>query len=186
MIPRPRLPFARLTLAMLMAATLALGVAAAVSSSPALAMEPEERLADPALEERARDLSKGLRCVVCQNQSIDDSNAELAQDLRRVVRERLAEGDTNDEVIDYVVARYGDYVLLRPPMNTRTLLLWFGPAAAVLGAAVWATLWVARRRRIPAAGPEPLSEEERRRLDELTRGGPDDGDGGLSTGRSGA
>lgn len=175
MIPRPRLPFARLTLAMLMAATLATGAVAAVSSSPALAMEPEERLADPALEERARDLSKGLRCVVCQNQSIDDSNAELAQDLRRLVRERLAEGDSDDEVIEYVVARYGDYVLLKPPMSTRTLLLWFGPAVVVLIAAIWAALAATRRRNTAMAGPAPLTEEEQRRLAELTGEADDDG-----------
>jgi len=153
---------------LILAIALAAGAALPLAAAPALALEPEERLEDPLLEQRARELSKGLRCVVCQNQSIDDSNAELAQDLRRVVRERLVVGDTNDEVIDYVVARYGDYVLLRPPMDTRTLLLWFGPAAAMLGAAVWATLWVARRRRSPPAGPDPLSPEERRRLSELT------------------
>jgi cytochrome c-type biogenesis protein CcmH len=159
--------------------------AATVPSGPALALQPWERLEDPALEDRARDLSKGLRCVVCQNQSIDDSNAELAQDLRQVVRERLVAGDTDDEVIDYVVARYGDYVLMKPPMSARTLLLWFGPAMVVVGAAVWATMAATRRRGAALAGPPPLSDAERRRLAELTGGGAEASDPDGTDGRGG-
>jgi len=94
---------------------------------PAFAVEPDEELADPALEARARDISSHLRCVVCQNQSIDDSTAPLARDLRLIIRERLAAGDSNDQVIAFVVERYGDFVLLRPPFQEDTYLLWFGP-----------------------------------------------------------
>ncbi|HRX04273.1 MAG TPA: cytochrome c-type biogenesis protein CcmH, partial [Anaerolineae bacterium] len=93
---------------------------------------PDEVLADPALEARARTLSQDLRCLVCQNQSIDDSNAPLARDLRIIVRERLSAGDTDKQVIDYLVTRYGNYVLLKPPLQADTLLLWIGPAIAFL------------------------------------------------------
>ena len=93
----------------------------------AFAVEPEEQLEDPVLEERARDISQNLRCVVCQNQSIDDSSAPLARDLRLIIRERLVAGDSNEEVITFVVERYGDFVLLRPPFQEDTYLLWFGP-----------------------------------------------------------
>lgn len=127
----------------------------------ALAVLPSERLADPALEARARALSLELRCQVCQNQSIDDSNAPLAADLRRLVRERLVAGDSDAGVLDYVVRRYGDYVLLRPPMREDTALLWFGPLAIlVLGGA---GAFVYLRRRKPS-GDAPLSAEEEARL----------------------
>src|SRR5438445_3247097 len=99
---------------------------------PALAVQPEELLTDPALEGRARTLSKELRCMVCQNQSIDDSDAPLARDLRVLVRERLQAGDSDRQVIDFLVARYGEFVLLRPRLSAHTALLWLGPAAIVL------------------------------------------------------
>jgi cytochrome c-type biogenesis protein CcmH len=106
----------------LAALLLALALAAAAG-----AVEPEEQLADPALEARAREIGQELRCLVCQNQSIDESDADLARDLRRIVRERLTAGGTDDQVMAFVTARYGDYVLLRPPLRAGTLALWFGP-----------------------------------------------------------
>jgi cytochrome c-type biogenesis protein CcmH len=132
----------------------------------AYAVTPNERLADPALEERARAISLELRCLVCQNQSIDDSNADLAHDLRVLVRERLVNGDSDGQVIDYVAARYGDYVLLRPPVKPATWPLWFGPLAVVLAGALGILLYFRRRAAQPAA-PPPLTQEERRRLDLL-------------------
>lgn len=130
----------------------------------AVAVEPGEMLKDPALEARARAISQEIRCLVCQNQSIDDSNADLAHDLRVIVRERLTAGDSDQQVKDYLTARYGDFVLLDPPMKTKTLILWTGPAALLLlGAAIIAA--AARRRRASPAAP--LSEDERRRLAQL-------------------
>lgn len=150
-------------------ATLLAPALLALSLTAAAALSPEERLDDPALEARARALSAGLRCLVCQNQSIDDSNAPLAQDLRAVVRERLLAGDSNDEAIAFITERYGDYVLLRPPVQTNTLLLWGGPAATLaLGAVVVA--WALRRRAATADAPDPLTPEERRRVDALLGG----------------
>lgn len=134
---------------------------------PGLAVQPDEMLADPTLEARAREISKDLRCLVCQNQSIDDSNAELARDLRLLVRERLVAGDTDEEVVDHIVARYGDYVLLDPPMKSSTWLLWFGPAVFLALAAVGAA--VVLRRRASTAAPAPLSEAERKRAAQLLR-----------------
>ncbi len=134
---------------------------------PALGVEPDEMLADPALEARAREISKDLRCLVCQNQSIDDSNAELARDLRLLVRERLVAGDTNEEVVDHIVARYGDYVLLEPPVKSSTWLLWFGPAVFLALGIVGAVLVL--RRRATAAPPAPLSDAERKRAMQLLR-----------------
>ncbi|MFO1079793.1 MAG: cytochrome c-type biogenesis protein [Reyranellaceae bacterium] len=146
----------------------ALLVALLLAAAPAIAIEPSEMLADPALEARARDLGQALRCVVCQNQSIDDSSAEVARDMRRAVRKRLQAGDSNDQVLAYMVARYGDYVLLQPPFKARTLVLWLGgPALLLVGGA--ALLLAARRRRAPVAGPPPLSAAERARLDALMR-----------------
>jgi cytochrome c-type biogenesis protein CcmH len=135
---------------------------------PAFAVEPSEMLKDPALEARAREISRALRCVVCQNQSIDDSAAEVAHDMRLAVRERITAGDTDRQVKDYMVARYGDFVLLEPPFRERTLVLWLGAPAALVLAAV--ALWLAARRqrhRAQPAPPAPLSEEERRRLESL-------------------
>ena len=131
-------------------------------AAPAPAVEPGEILKDPAMEERARTISRDLRCLVCQNQSIDDSNADLARDLRLIVRERLKAGDTNAEVIDFVVARYGDFVLLNPPFKPSTVLLWAGPAFLLLFGAIGLVLWY--RRRGAAEAPQALTEDERARL----------------------
>jgi cytochrome c-type biogenesis protein CcmH len=129
---------------------------------PALAVEPSEVLKDPALETRARTISRELRCVVCQNQSIDDSAAEVAHDMRLAVRERLSAGDSDAAVMDYMVARYGDYVLLKPPFKARTLLLWLGAPLVLLVAG--AALLFAARRRPTVQAPTPLDEGERARL----------------------
>jgi cytochrome c-type biogenesis protein CcmH len=134
------------------------------AATPADAIEPQEQLTDPALEARARELGQQLRCLVCQNQSIDDSNADLARDLRTIVRERLKVGDSNDQVLSFVTARYGDYVLLLPPLRPGTLALWFGPVV-VLFVAI-ASLFLRRQRRRPVEAP-PLSPEEARCLARL-------------------
>ena len=124
------------------------------------AVEPSERLADPALEARARVVSQSLRCLVCQNESIDESNADLARDLRRLLRERIAIGDSDDAARQFMVTRYGNFVLLRPPIMASTWVLWFGAPAALLLAL--AGLLVARRRR--AAPAVPLTTLEQTRL----------------------
>jgi cytochrome c-type biogenesis protein CcmH len=131
-------------------------------AGPAFAVLPHERLADPALEARARLLSLELRCQVCQNQSIDDSNAPLAADLRRLVRERLTAGDSDAAVLDFVVRRYGDYVLLRPPVREDTFVLWFGPLAILLAGAIGSIVYL--RRRKPQGEAAALSADEERRL----------------------
>jgi cytochrome c-type biogenesis protein CcmH len=137
-------------------------------SSAAQAVLPHEQLADPKLEQRAREISKDLRCQVCQNQSIDDSNAPLAADLRRLVRERLSAGDSDRQVMDFVVARYGDYVRLTPPMRLDTLMLWAAPALILLAAIIGLVLQARRRRLAPAAAvATPLSAEERRAFEKL-------------------
>jgi cytochrome c-type biogenesis protein CcmH len=146
-------------------------VAFAALVSEAGAVEPGEMLADPALEARARELSRELRCLVCQNQSIDDSAAPLARDLRVLVRERLAAGDSDDQAIAFVTDRYGDFVRLRPPFKPETWLLWLGTPALLLAAAGSVVL-IARRRRAAAAVLAPLSAEERRRLDAVLGEGP--------------
>lgn len=135
-------------------------------SAPVMAVQPNEVLKDQALEQRARQISSGLRCLVCQNQSIDDSDAPLAKDLRILVRERLTAGDSDGAVINFVVARYGDFVLLRPPMNARTIALWAAPFLIVLSGAVF--LW-RRRNRAAAPAGVTLTAEEQRRLDDLLR-----------------
>jgi len=133
-------------------------------ATAAFAVEPSEMLKDPALEARARSISRELRCLVCQNQSIDESNADLAHDLRVIVRERLTAGDSDDQVRAYLVARYGDFVLLDPPFKAKTLLLWCGPAVLLLLGA--GGIYALLRRRQDRA-PEPLNEAERSRLAEL-------------------
>lgn len=135
-------------------------LSAAIGGGPAHAVEPSERLADPALEARARALSGELRCLVCQNQSIDESNADLAHDLRVLLRQRLVAGDTDRQVLDYLAARYGVFVLLDPPFQPATYLLWLTPPLLVLAAG--GVLALRSRRRPDRAAPE-LTEEERAR-----------------------
>lgn len=145
----------------------ALVLAAGLSiAGPALAVQPSEVLPDPALEQRARQISSGLRCLVCQNQSIDDSDAPLAKDLRVLVRERLVAGDSDAAVQEFVVARYGDFVLLRPPFNPRTLALWAAPFLILLAALIF--VWRrSRRAEAPVAQGAALSPEESKRLARL-------------------
>jgi cytochrome c-type biogenesis protein CcmH len=131
---------------------------------PALAVEPGEKLADPVLEARARDISKELRCLVCQNQSIDDSDADLARDLRRLVRDRIVAGDNDAQVLDFIVERYGQFVLLRPPFEPVTWLLWLAPLALLLAGAGGIVLVF--RRRSPM-GPQGLDPEEKSRIERL-------------------
>ncbi len=133
--------------------------------SPAFAFNPDEVLKDPVLEQRARNLTSQLRCMVCQNQSIDDSNAELARDLRVLVRERLVEGDSDKAVIDYVVSRYGEFVLLKPRLSLRTVLLWGAPIGLTL-AGVFA-VFIFSRRRATQERPEKLSADEEERIRNL-------------------
>ncbi|MBD3678379.1 MAG: cytochrome c-type biogenesis protein CcmH [Rhodobacteraceae bacterium] len=136
-------------------------------AAPAFAVQPDEVLEDPALETRARELSKGLRCLVCRNESIDESNADLARDLRLLVRERLVAGDSDEEVIDFVVARYGEYVLLNPTTSGSNILLWIaGPLMLITALGLGA---VYLRRRSTGAAPEALSDEEESRLRELLK-----------------
>ncbi len=143
----------------------------------AQAVEPDEVLDDPKLEERARDISKGLRCVVCQNESIDESNADLAKDLRILVRDRLQAGDSNEEVVDYVVARYGEFVLLEPRFAPHTYLLWLAPALLLLFGLLLALKLFRGRAGRAAGAPQPLSQAERDRLNRLLSEGSDDGAG---------
>jgi cytochrome c-type biogenesis protein CcmH len=130
----------------------------------ALAVLPDEVVSDPALEARARSLSAELRCMVCQNQSIDDSDAELARDLRILVRERLQAGDTDEEVIAYIVSRYGEFVLLRPRFSTRNALLWGAPALLLV---IGGVLIAIRARRPAPRTATPLSEAEKKKLDDI-------------------
>jgi cytochrome c-type biogenesis protein CcmH len=148
----------------MMARLLSLVLLAFALASPAAAVNPDEVLDDPALEERARALSLDLRCLVCQNQSIDDSNAELARDLRLLVRERLVAGDSDEAVIDYVVSRYGEFVLLTPRFSVQTLLLWGAPMLLLL-AGIVVMLVNARGRASAVTTPGPrLSEAEQAEL----------------------
>lgn len=141
-------------------------------AAPAFAVQPGEMLSDPDLEARARAISKDLRCLVCRNENIDDSHASLARDLRLLVRERLVAGDTDDEVYDYVVDRYGEFVLLNPRVGGSNLIIWLaGPALLILGGGL-AWNFMRRRRTFVAAtasGPAALSDEEKKRLAELTK-----------------
>jgi cytochrome c-type biogenesis protein CcmH len=139
---------------------------ALLAACPAHAVEPDEVLQDPALEARARAISEGLRCLVCQNQSIDDSEAPLAKDLRLLVRERLKAGDSNEQIVDFIVTRYGEFVLLKPRFEPHTLVLWLATPAVFLAALLIIAL-AYRRRRAEAANPPPLSVAERRKLKRL-------------------
>src|SRR5580658_5902599 len=139
----------------------------AVGAAVAWAVEPSERLADPALEARARAISRELRCLVCQNESIDDSNADLAHDLRVLLRERLVAGDTDAQAIQYIVDRYGQFVLLKPPVEPATYVLWFGPLALLLVAGAGTVFYLRRHRPGAAEISAPLSADERQRIDRL-------------------
>ena len=150
--------------------TLVIIFVALYSIAPVAAVEPEEILKDPKLEQRARSLSQGLRCLVCQNQSIDDSNADLARDLRAVVRERLKLGYTDAQVLDYVVARYGEFVLLNPRLNSRTALLWLGPILILSFGIMGILIWF-RRRNIRDINL--LTIEEEKQFSSLTTQNPE-------------
>ena len=146
-----------------------IAVAFALLAAPAFAVQPDEILKDPTLEARARTLSQELRCMVCQNQSIDDSDAPLAKDLRVLVRERLTAGDSDGQVMDFLVARYGEFVLLKPRLSWHTALLWLAPFTVVL-LGVWGLIALWRRRRTesaPETVPAPLTAAERVRVSEL-------------------
>jgi len=151
------------------AALVAFILASGIFIGACLAVEPTEMLKDPALEARARTIGQALRCVVCQNQSIDDSSAEVARDMRRAVRDRLTVGDSDDQVFAYMVARYGDYVLLKPPFKTSTLVLWLGGPALLVVAGTALLIAARRRTRRTVTPPQPLSAEERQRLDALLK-----------------
>jgi cytochrome c-type biogenesis protein CcmH len=145
---------------------------ALLAPTMALAVTPDEMLKDPALEARARDLSRELRCVVCQNQSIDDSEAPLAHDLRVLVRDRLKAGDSDSQVLDFLVARYGEFVLLKPRFEIHTLLLWGLPPLALIAGMV-GLLVAMRRRKMAGTEPVALSAAEQRRLTTLVEPGAD-------------
>jgi cytochrome c-type biogenesis protein CcmH len=149
-----------------LAAALALTLGAPLT---ARAVQPSEMLPDPAQEARAREISKELRCMVCQNQSIDDSDAGLAKDLRILVRERIKAGDSDQQVLDFLTSRYGDFVLLRPPFDLATALLWLSPAAILLAGGIGIAM-AARRRRAAPAKPAGLSADEEKRVADLMRG----------------
>ncbi|PRY78829.1 cytochrome c-type biogenesis protein CcmH [Yoonia maritima] len=136
-----------------------------IIAAPVFAVEPSEMLDDPALEERARELSQGLRCPVCQNETIDESNATLAQELRIVLRERLVAGDTDEEAVTYMVSRYGEYVLLRPDASGANLILWLA-APLMLLLALWVGITTIRRRNI---APMPLSQDEEEALEKILK-----------------
>jgi cytochrome c-type biogenesis protein CcmH len=140
----------------------------ALMTAPAYAVRPDEMLPNPGLEARAREVGQELRCLVCRNQSIDDSDADLAHDLRVLVRDRIKAGDSNDQVIAFIRARYGDFVLLRPPFETGTLLLWGGPLLIVLLGAFGIHRYYRHRRRDEP--PPALTSEERRRLKSVLDG----------------
>lgn len=141
----------------------------ALMAAPAMAVQPDEVLEDPVLEDRARELSKGLRCLVCRNESIDESNADLASDLRILVRERLVAGDSDDEVIDFVVDRYGEYVLLKPRFDGSTWILWAaGPAMLVLALGIGIG-YVRGRETAQPVQEAGLSDEEKARLEKILK-----------------
>lgn len=148
---------------------IALVLAAAVMPLPVAAVEPGEILDDPILEQRARDLSKGLRCLVCRNESIDESNAGLAKDLRLLVRERLVAGDSDAEALDFIVARYGEYVLLRPTATGANIVLWAAGPIMLLLAGLMGLAYVRGRAKNARAQGAGLSAQEQARLDEILK-----------------
>ncbi len=148
----------------MMKLALSLFAAMCLMLSCALAVMPDEVLKDPALEARARVISQDLRCLVCQNQSIDDSNASLARDLRLIVRERLSAGDTDTQVFDYVVARYGNYVLLKPPLQTDTVLLWAAPFIMLAAGLGFAALYL-RQRPLLDDDDEAMADTDNMKVD---------------------
>ncbi|WP_266019765.1 cytochrome c-type biogenesis protein [Brucella intermedia] len=150
-------------------AALLLGAALAFQGTAALAVNPDEVLSDPVLEKRARAISGELRCMVCQNESIDDSNAELARDLRILVRDRLKEGDSDEQVMDFIVDRYGEFVLLKPRLSARTIVLWGFPVVILLIGAV-ALVFAFRGRKRAGEAPKPLTESEKAELSRLLDG----------------
>ena len=145
---------------------LIVGLFLAFSFAPAFAVDPSEQLKDTKLEARAREISAGLRCLVCQNQSIDDSDAPLARDLRLIVRQQLQKGASNSQVVDYVVARYGEFVLLNPRLNLNTLILWLAPLLLIAGGGVLAAR-IVRRQPEKSETPPPLTPEEQKELEKL-------------------
>ncbi|SMF11802.1 cytochrome c-type biogenesis protein CcmH [Tistlia consotensis] len=168
-------------LALLLAA--ALLAPALLAPVAAWAVLPSEKLADPALEARARAISEEIRCVVCQNESVDASDADIAHDLRVLIRERLKAGDSDQQVKDYLVARYGDYVLLKPPFASYTLVLWLGPVAVLLLGGLGAAVFLrSQRRRGGPAAVAPLSPEEVARVAELTGRQGEAPEGGVAHG----
>jgi cytochrome c-type biogenesis protein CcmH len=148
-----------------------LAIVLLLTAAPAFAVNPDEVLGDPALEARARALSAELRCMVCQNQSIDDSNADLAKDLRLLVRERLTDGDTDEQVLNYVVSRYGEFVLLKPRLGVRTVLLWGAPIVLIVVGGISLLVFASRRAGKPTGSP--LTADEQARLEELLDRGSD-------------
>jgi cytochrome c-type biogenesis protein CcmH len=156
---------------LMVAATVVPVFVALGAGHPALAVQPDEVLKDPVLEARARDLSRELRCMVCQNQSIDDSEAPLARDLRILVRERLIAGDSDTQVVDFLVARYGEFVLLKPRFESHTAVLWLTPIGVLIAGAI-AMYAALRRRRVAAPVLPPLSPDEERRLAEMVEHKP--------------
>ena len=160
----------RTTMRALLCRTLVCAAVAFTMAAPARAVQPDEMLPDPRLEQRARALSQHLRCMVCQNQSIDDSEAPLAKDLRLLVRERLKAGDSDPQVIDYMVARYGDFVLLKPRFSWQTGVLWLTPAIVLLVGGFGLLIALRRRRSLAAAAaPPPLTPAEEQKLAELAK-----------------
>ena len=154
---------------LLIAVSITAGSLLTANVQNAWAVNPDEVLADPVLEKRARDLSAGLRCMVCQNQSIDDSDADLARDLRLLVRERLVQGDSDEQVIDFLVSRYGEFVLLKPRLDKQTIILWSFPVIIlIIGIS---TIWFSRRKA-GSTQPQivPLNDEEKQRLQNLLDG----------------
>ena len=146
---------------------LAAALAATLGAAPAWAVRPDEMLSDPALEARARTLSKELRCLVCQNESIDDSSADLAHDLRVLVRDRIEKGDTDKEALDYIVARYGEFVLLKPRFDLRNAALWGTPVALLLAGGLFMVAGARRRQKLSSPA---LSDEEKKELDSILSG----------------